>query len=433
MSLGERTGQSIGPARCPGEIILPNGANLADGLAEDEAVLVALWNNAALAEQLAQVGVARGDLIQAGLLPNPELWYVFSATGKPYRYALDIPLEALWLRPIRVAAASREADRICHLVTQAGLNLIRDTRQAYADLLLAHGRLAVANDALRLRERIAQLANARLQAGDVSVQEEAITKIDALTASQDVARLAFDVALAEERLRNLMGTGLDRAPLVPSDSPPPRQPDLDVQLLVTDALASRPDLLSAGEGIAAAEERLRLTRSDWFRLLGILDGSAGELTGHEFSPGLRVTLPVFHWNGGNIARAQAERDRALWRWQVVRDQITMDVQQAHARYLQAARELEILEGKVAPEVETGVRRAEAAYQAGDTSYLLVLESTRQVLDSRLRRVQLWAELRRAWAELERSVGRRLADPVPPGGIEPLPEARLTTPVPAVPP
>jgi cobalt-zinc-cadmium efflux system outer membrane protein len=332
-----------------------------------------------------------------------------------------------------VAAASREADRVCHLVTQAGLNLIRDTRQAYADLLLAHGRLAVANEALRLRERIAHLANARLQAGDVGVQEAAITKIDALTASQDVARLAFDVALAEERLRNLMGTGLDRAPFVPSDSPPPRQPDLDVQLLVTDALASRPDLLSAGEGIAAAEERLRLTRSDWFRLLGILDGSAGEITGHEFSPGLRVTLPVFHWNGGNIARAQAERDRALWRWQVVRDQIIMDVQQAHARYLQAARELEILEGKVAPEVETGVRRAEAAYQAGDTSYLLVLESTRQVLDSRLRRVQLWAELRRAWAELERSVGRRLADPVPPGGIEPLPEARLTTPVPAVPP
>ena len=42
---------------------------------------------------------------------------------------------------------------------------------------------------------------------------------------------------------------------------------------------------------------------------------------------------------------------------------------------------------------------------------VVLETTRQLLDSRLRREQLLAELRRAWAELERGVGRRLDGPV----------------------
>jgi cobalt-zinc-cadmium efflux system outer membrane protein len=41
-----------------------------------------------------------------------------------------------------------------------------------------------------------------------------------------------------------------------------------------------------------------------------------------------------------------------------------------------------------------------------------LETTRQLLDSRLRQEQLRAELRRAWADLERSVGRRL-DAEPP--------------------
>jgi hypothetical protein len=39
--------------------------------------------------------------------------------------------------------------------------------------------------------------------------------------------------------------------------------------------------------------------------------------------------------------------------------------------------------------------------------VVVLETTRQLLDSRLRREQLLADLRRSWADLERSVGRRL--------------------------
>src|SRR5262245_57073616 len=177
--LGERTGFGLGPGVCPGEIVLPNGATLADGLAEDEAVLIALWNNALFHEQLTQVGIARGDLIQAGLLPNPEVLYFFPVTHKPYKYAIDFPLEALWLRPIRVAAAERESQRVCEQVTQLGLNLIRDVRQAYADFLLARGSLAVAEQAVRIRGEIARLAEARLAAGDVSVQEAAITRIDA--------------------------------------------------------------------------------------------------------------------------------------------------------------------------------------------------------------------------------------------------------------
>jgi len=72
----------------------------------------------------------------------------------------------------------------------------------------------------------------------------------------------------------------------------------------------------------------------------------------------------------------------------------------------------ILDGQVLPAVETAIRRAESAYREGDVSYVVVLETARQFLDSRLRQEQLRAELRRAWAELERSVGRRLDAPPP---------------------
>src|SRR4051812_24858139 len=38
-----RMGTTFGPAPCNGNIVLPNGASLQDGLVEDEAVVIALW------------------------------------------------------------------------------------------------------------------------------------------------------------------------------------------------------------------------------------------------------------------------------------------------------------------------------------------------------------------------------------------------------
>lgn len=124
---------SVGP-------VLPNGADWSDGLEEDEAILISLWNNAAFREALVESDLAHADLVQAGLLPNPDFIYFFPVSDKPFKYAAEFPVEAVWLRPIRVAAAERESQRVCHRLTQLGLDLIRDARQAYADVSLAHGR-----------------------------------------------------------------------------------------------------------------------------------------------------------------------------------------------------------------------------------------------------------------------------------------------------
>lgn len=408
MKIGERTGHDVGPPACIGEIQWPNGASLDDGLTEDEAVLLALWNNAAFQELLADLGIAEGDLVQAGLLPNPEIVYLASAPHKPFRYAVDLPIEAFWLRPIRIDAAEHESYRACERLTQAGLDLIRDTRQAYADVLLAQGRVRVAEEAVELRGRIVKLAQARLDAGDASPQEVSTARIDALAAEQELTRMKYDITLAEERLRWQMGLSDVRSPLNLEATPLPPDGELDATSLADDAVMSRPDALAAVELALAAEARVRLTELDWFRLLGILDATSGEKTGHEFSPGFRATLPILNWNGGTISRSEAELEKAIRQQQTVHNQIMLDVHQAHARVSQARDELQVLEKQVQPAVEAAIRQAESAYREGDSPYVVVLETTRQLLDSRLRREQLESELRRAWAELERSVGHKLA-------------------------
>lgn len=410
-NLQQRTGFALGVSPRPGEVLFPNGTTLKDGLVEEEAVILALWNNALFQELLTELGIARGDLVQAGLLPNPEFVYFWGVPEKPFKYAFDFPIEAFWLRPIRIGAAARESGRVCHRLAQAGLDLIRDTRQAYADLILARERLVVFDDQVELRGKIAKLAQARYEAGDISGQEAATAKIDSLAAVQDRTRFEYDVSLAEQRLRFLMGLGDDCTPLLPIPTAPLPICPPDSDGLVREATHSRPDIMSSDEAIATTAERLRLARVGWVRLLGIGDATSGKGRGHEFGPALRFTVPIFNCNEGNIARAEAELEQATRRKQTLINQAILDVRQAHLRYRQAQAELDVIDQKVRPAVESAILRTQKAYREGNTSFVVVLETTRQLFDTRLRRAQLHADLRRAHADLERSVGRHLAPPV----------------------
>lgn len=407
-SIIERTGCGHGFGSACETAGLPPGADLEDGLGEDEAILIALWRNAAFQEVLVDLDLTRADLLQARLLPNPELWYLNPVGVKQLEYALEFPLEILWLRPLRIRSARLENERTCERLVQSGLNLMRDVRQAYADLLLAQGRLAVAEESVRLRQQVADMAAARLKAGDAGPPEAAAARIDFLQAQQDRLRVRQDVTLADQRLRNLLGLPQDCTLLTVHDLLPEPGDDLPAApYLALEAMQQRPDALAANLAVDAAAERIRLARCSWLRFSGIVDANGSGLKGHEIGPGFRIALPIFNQGQGLVARAEAEHDRSLRQRETLHQQIALDVHRAMTQYEQASAELDYLNRKVQPEVDAAIRRADRAYREGNASYLLVLEATRQLLDSQLRTVQLQAELRRSWAELERSVGRRL--------------------------
>ena len=120
---------------------------------------------------LLELDLTRADLVQAGLLPNPDFVYFWPAPEKPFKYLVDFPIEAIWLRPIRIKSTVAENERATAKLTQAALDLIRDARQSFADLQLAHDRYKVGERAVKLRERILGLAETRLKEGDASPLE----------------------------------------------------------------------------------------------------------------------------------------------------------------------------------------------------------------------------------------------------------------------
>jgi cobalt-zinc-cadmium efflux system outer membrane protein len=384
-------------------------AALAGGsaISEAQAVDLALLNNAAFREQLAELKLTDADLIAAGLIANPDLVVLIPVGPKQLEATLTAPLESLWLRGRRIEAANAAADRTLARLTQAGLDLVRDVRLAFAELDSARRRLALLEEAAALRERVAELAQARVQAGDAAPLDAATSKIEALRSAQDAKSAAHAERIAQERLRALLGAGRMREDIKIATADEPAELTQAVDALVEGALADRPDVRAAALAVTAAQQRARLARLEWFGFSFVIDMNERGSKGVEVGPGFKFTIPLFNQGQGTIARADAEVERAAAQQKSLHDRIILEVREAHARYVQSRDDLVAWRTQIVPATDDAVKLARKAYENGETPLVQVLDLNRQLLEASARQTQAELDLRRAAAELERSVGRRL--------------------------
>ncbi len=411
--LQARVSEGLGSSQSGGESTIPGDVLLNDGITPEEAVAVALWNNSAFNATLAQLGIARGDLVQAGLLRNPQFQILLPGGTKQLEWALFMPVDAFLLREIRLDISEQEVRRVAEQLVQNGLDVVRDTRVAHADLMFAVDRAALADEAVDVRKRVADLTQKQLDAGDISDLEATTARIDYLRAQADAAGLQHAVAQAEARLKQLMSIGTWQVSLQPiANDPQFNASGLELQALIDEAMLSRPDLRAASFAVEAAKKRADVSRWQWLRFDVVGDANSGGAGNSNFGPGFRFDIPIFDRNQGGILTADWTVNQAVQNYNTVRDQVVMEVQTAYSQSQQATDNLAILRSDVLTSLQEAVDLAQKAYVDGGAPYFLVLQTTGQFLDSRAQELQLMADLRRAHANLDRSVGRNLSPSVP---------------------
>ena len=400
-----RTDASVEKVQPCSEVI-PAGVILEDGLDETEAVATGLSNNSLFQAALAQLGMAGGDAVQASLIANPQVVLYFPSGAKEGQYTIYAPIESYFLRPTRVKVANREYRRIGDQLVQNGLNVARDIRLAYVDLALATEQAKLAKEAVTIRSGIADLTRKRFKDGDISELETIASKVDSLNANAVSGVQMQNVSIGQARLATLIGIPSVQTPLLPTSLDTTDVPPLDEQQLIDTALACRPDYHAARWAIAAARERAKLSRWLFWRIDGILDVRDNRSFTRTGS-GLRFDLPIFNRNQGGVLRADWELNAAMHTRDAIHDQIYQDVRVANRQLNQSQANLRILETEVLPNLSEAIQIAEKGFTDGGTDYLLVLQTTTVYLDARARILDQRAALRRAMAELERSIGRSL--------------------------
>jgi len=403
----ERTDYELGQISKPGEFHLPDGVSLDDGLSEDEAVAVALWNNAQFQADLAALGFARADLIEADMLANPVFSLLFPIGPKALEMGLDVPIDSIWQRPRRIAAAKLDAQSLSENLIEHGLALIRDVRTTYADQWSAEERVRLAEQNARLQIQMVELAHAQLRAGDISELEASNVYVDSLRAADIVKVFSEEAAVSRLHLNALLGliSNDARFDITPSKIAPGAQVSID-KLLQT-AFAARPDLRAAEIMIEAAGERLGWEKSKVYNLIAIIDAKDEGADSLTVGPGFSVEIPIFNQNDGQIARAKAELEQTTRQYEAVRQNIILQVRQAHTKYISAQEEFDLWNIGIVPALEETVQRTQKSLAAGAVSYLSVLQAREKLVEARMRRAEFDVKLHHSAAQLNYSIGKKM--------------------------
>ncbi len=405
--LGSRTGIATIEGRRGREVILPTEIESGQALSSDVAIQTALANNDGFHATLAQMGMAEGDFIQAGLLTNPSFSTMIPAGVKQWEWTLFVPIEAFLLRPERMALAEKDCERIAQQLVQNGLTLVRDVRVAHANLALATEQHRLGLEALAIRQNISDLIEKRLQAGDIAELESMQARVDLLNSKADATLLEQSVGIAREQLALLMGIPEHADNLQADSFTNCNETAESLDQLVEQATSNRPDLQAADWAVCAAESRCRLSHKAWWRFDGVADANGSGNKGYEMGPGLRFDVPIFNKNEGGIARSEAELTAANYNRDQIRDSIVQQIRLASKQFRQASDNFNSLNSEVLPALAEAVKIAEKGFADGGTSYLLVLQTTSQYVDAKRRMLDQAAAKCRAAADLELSCGRRL--------------------------
>jgi cobalt-zinc-cadmium efflux system outer membrane protein len=398
-----RTGAALRPESGPS---LPPDVSLADGLSEQDAVAIALWNSPEFEASLSELGLARADLVEAGLLRNPVLSILFPVGPKQLEWTLQFAVEALWERPRRVAAFSLNAHAVGERLVSRGLFFIADVQQAYVDAAAAELRADLARENVEVLRRIEGITEARLRAGDISELEARAARSDRARAEASRLLLEHDRDVAMVTLVSRMG--FESTPpglrLAPRDGPTSPVPCSTSDEALAIALASRPDVRAAELAIEAAGARASWERSRVLVLIAELDANGQGREGYEMGPGIVADLPIFSRNQGGISRAEAELQRAASAYLALRVQVAAEVTTARIRYEQATDAAAIWKEEIVPTLQIEERQAERAYQVGEVALLALLDVSRRLVEARGQSLEAEIGIQKSKIVLNRSVG-----------------------------
>ena len=405
--LKERTNYTPRQAHESGQFKFPEWVTLDDGLSQDEAIALALWNNAQFQADLAALGFARADLLEANMLSNPVFSILFPVSPKLLETALDIPIDVLWQRPHRVSAAELDAKRLSENLIENGLGLVRDVQITYTELLLAQERIIMTSTEAQLQVQINQLNQSRLRAGDISQLAVSASYVDTLQATDAIKRLSKEADVLKQKLNGLLGITSENLifNIVPLEISPMSVESVEDMLDM--AFLCRPDLRAAELAIEATGERVGWEKSKVYNFIAIIDAKdEGEDT-LTVGPGLSVEIPIFNQNDAKIAKAKAELEQAAKQYEVVRQDIILEVKQAHTRYVSTHEQFDLWSTEIIPSLEQALELTRKSYETGDVSLISVINAQKALIEARMHLTELVSQLNKSTAELNYRIGMKM--------------------------
>lgn len=411
---------SISAARAAAAVALLAGSWLA-GPAQSQTLTLgaalqrALAANPRLTAAERDVGIARGQSLQAGALVNPELSYeqdqsfgsgIYRGTRSALTTVQISQLFELWgKRDARVAAGSAALDAAAVQRKAVRLEVLSETAIAFLNVLAAQRRIGILDEHIAAIDRLAPLLQRRVDAGASSPAEVGRAEVasDLVKADRERARAAL--ASARRELAILMGDSTPRfAAVVGRLDAVGRPPTFDA---VIAAIDSNPQLVRWSAVFAQRNAELLLARLKPYPdvRLGAAVRHFSETNDNAAWLTASIPLPVFDQNQGNILSAEQSLAKTRAEREANRNTLLLVAGRAYDALQASLRELAVLRDSAIPKARQAADVISEGYGQGRFTLLEVLDAQASAVQTRLREQEAQQNFHVAVATIEGLVGK----------------------------
>ncbi len=372
----------------------------------ENAICVALVNNRELQATFEQLGIAKAELAQAGLLPNPVFSLAYRFATRPAASTLiDMSLlqniiDSL-LIPLKKKRAAAELEAVKANVTGAVLDLIAETSISYYTSQarqqiwhLTQNRLIAAESAYEVAEHLSA-------AGNIKALELAQRRAAYEQAKIAVADAEAEALQAKEFLRRVMGLWRNQCYQICSNELPSPQieegwEDVEVRAVhcSLDLAVSRYRLIATAAKFGVDTTKVVMPTLD----LGV---SAEREEGTWFvGPALNLPLPIFDTGRAMSAAAQSEIRQQWDRYAALAIKIRSEARMGRLRLLNALRKSRYYHEIIVPVMQQLTRLTLHQYNAMQIGVFHLLATKDRELETQVEAVNTLLNYWVAKTELE---------------------------------
>ena len=388
---------------------------LEKSLGMDDAVQIAILNNARLQEMYELLGISQADLVQAGLLRNP----VFAGSARfPGGAAsgTNVELEIIqdfldiFMRPARKRFAEIEFEESKLRVSHAVLALAADVRREFYRLQGARQIAEMFRTVALVNEISLELASRLYDAGNIDelklANKEALYELSSI----NLARSEGEVLSVREQLNTLMGLwGKGTSWEVAEDLPALPNAEIFLEHVESLAISNRLDLQASGKEVEALAQALGFSRN--WRLLALAEAGPGaerEIDGEwVVGPALSIELPIFDRKQAKIARLESQLRQSENRLRALAVEIRSEVRSIRDRILLARQIAGHYRDTVIPIKERIVRLSQEQYNFMLIGQFELFAAKQNEVDAYREYIETIRDYWIARSDLERAIGGRL--------------------------
>lgn len=388
----------------------------------DAAVRVALLNNRELRATLREMGVARGRLVQAGLLPNPTVeGELLPEQNSHVELRVEYDVTSAVLAPVRARAAEPDLDAARYRAAGAVVALGYRVRVAWFRVAAVEQRLAIARQVLDGFAAARDAAAALHDAGNIPALDHASQEAAYQRARVSVAQLELEAATERERMQRLLGAHGDDTKWRLAGGLPkiPDKPDVPEDVEVR-ALRASLELVESRHRLEGLARRAGATRLAGFipdvsvdvHALQADPARSGGLTDTRdlrFGGGLKVGVPIFDRKQGTVTALEATFDAELERFYGMAVDVRSAAREARARVLSSHARARHYQAVIGPAQRKVTEQTLLQYNAMQVGVFQLLAARKEELEVELAAIDTAREYLSARAELEALfAGRRVS-------------------------